>query len=129
MDISGRTRRVIYAQLVVGVVLGTGMFFVFGSERGLGAEFGVLVGILLTLLLSRSVKRAADVAATDPKRGMTMLYIGAVQRFFFVLAAFAVGLAVFRLDPLSVAVGFVAAQLAQLVNAGSKAENSEEGLK
>lgn len=130
MDISGQVRRVVIAQGLVAAALGIGLFFAYGPRDGLSAVFGVLVGMALTLLLSRSVRRAGEVAATDPKRGMTLLYVGAVVRFVFVLAAFALGLAIFGLNPLLVAVGFVAAQLSQLVNARGKTQDTEnEGLK
>lgn len=130
MDISGQARRVITAQLVAATVLGLVMFLAFGLSHGLSAVFGCLVGLALTLLLSRSVRRAAEVAQTDPKRGMTMLYVGAVQRFVFVIAAFALGYAVFGLNPLAGFVGFAAAQLAQLVNMrGTTRTNENEGRK
>lgn len=130
MNIHERARRVVGAQLVLAAVLGIVAFLVYGSLHGLSAVYGVLVGVMLTLLLNRSVTRAEQVAQTDPKGGMTVLYVGAVQRFFLFIAAFAVGLAGFGLDALATAVGFVAAQFAQLVNArGMTRNNEEEGLK
>ena len=61
---------------------------------------------------------------------MVMLYVGAVQRFLFLIAAFALGLAVFGLDALAVAGGFVCAQFAQLVNARNVSrDNEDKGLK
>ncbi len=130
MDISGQVRRVLLVQALAGAALGTGLFIAYGLLHGLSVGFGVLVGMALTLLLGRSVRRAGEVAATDPKRGMTLLYVGAVVRFVFVIAALALGLALFRLNPLLVAVGFVAAQLAQLVNARGTTQGTEsEGLK
>lgn len=129
-ELAGRTRRVIVAQTVVGIVLATGLLLAYGLHLALSAVFGVSIGSVLTLLLSRSVRRAGEVAGSDPKRGMIMLYIGAVQRFFFVIAAFVLGLALFKLDALVVAAGFVVAQFAQLVNARSMPrDNEEKGLK
>ena len=130
MELAGRTRRVVIAQVLVGAVLAVVLLLAFGPHRALSVMFGVLIGLSLTLLLSRSVRRAGDTAETDPKRGMILLYLGAVQRFVFLIAAFALGLAVFGLDPLVVAAGFVAAQFAQLVNAREMTrDNEEKGLK
>lgn len=129
-ELKGRTHRVYVAQAVIGSVLAGGLFVAYGSHLALSAVFGVLIGTLLTFLLSASVKWAGEVAATDPKRGMVMLYIGAVVRFFVLIAAFAVGLALFGLNAMLVAAGFIAAQFAQLVNArGLSRNNEEEGLK
>lgn len=129
-ELAGRTRRVLIAQVVVGVVLAAGLWLAYGPHRSVSVAFGVLIGLLITWLLSRSVRRAGEMAETDPKRSMVMLYVGAVQRFVVVIAAFALALAVFGLDPLVVAAGFVAAQFAQLVNArGMTRDNEEKGLK
>lgn len=128
-EIAGRARRVILAQAVVTALLGTGLLLAWGPLHGLSAVYGGLVGFLLTLLLSRSVRRAAVVAETDPKRGMIVLYVGAVLRFVFFLAAFAIGLGFLDLHPLATAAGFVAAQLAQLVNARTADRTNEGELK
>ena len=127
LDITGKMRRVLGAQLAVGAILGVVLFVAAGPLQGASALYGGLIGLLLTLLLGRSVQKASEVAKTDPKGGMTTLYIGATQRFVFVLAALAVGLALFKLSPLAVATGFAAAQLAQLINARGGARNDEEG--
>ncbi len=134
LDISGEMQRVIGAQLVVGAILGVGFLVVAGPLQGGSALYGGLIGLLLTLLRGRSFRRANRIAETDPRRSMTTLYIGAAQRFFFVMAALMFGLALLELTPLAVAAGFAAVQLAQLINArGSQdagqntAQHSKEG--
>lgn len=130
MNIDGRARRVMAAQLIVAAVVAVAAVFAFDTLHGLSVVYGGLVDLVLAMLLGRSVRRAEEVAATDPKRGMTVLYVGAVQRFFLFIAMFAVGLALLRLDAPAVAVGFVAARLAQLVSArGMAGTHDEEGLK
>jgi len=130
MNISGRARRIVTAQLVVTAAMGLGAFLLFGMLQGVSVVYGGLVDLVLTLLLSRNVRKADAVAATDPKGGMTVLYVGAVQRFFLFIAMFAVGLALLRLDALAVATGFVAARIAQLASARDTTRtNDEEGLK
>lgn len=130
MNITGQARRIMTAQLVVTAVAGLGAFLLFGMLQGVSVVYGGLVDLVLTLLLSRSVRKAEAVAATDPKAGMTVLYVGAVIRFFLFIVMFAIGLALLRLDALAVAVGFVAARFAQLVGVRAATRNNEpEGLK
>lgn len=130
MNITGQARRIMTAQLVVAAVLGLGALVFFGQLQGLSVVYGGLVDLMLTLLLSRSVSKADAVAATDPKAGMTVLYVGAVIRFFLFIVMFAIGLALLRLDALAVAVGFVAARVAQLAGVRNVTRNNEpEGLK
>ena len=130
MNIDGRARRVMTAQLIVAAVLAVTAIVMFDTHHGLSVVYGGLVDLVLALLLGRSVRRAEEVAATDPKRGMTVLYVGAVQRFFLLIAMFAVGLAALRLDALAVVTGFAAARVAQVISArGMTGTNVEEGLK
>lgn len=73
------------------------------------AAYGVLIGILMTLLLSRGVALAGRMSSV--RQGQLVLYAGAVVRFILVLALFAIGLAAFGLAPLATVIGFVAVQL------------------
>ncbi|MFZ5722181.1 MAG: ATP synthase subunit I [Pseudomonadota bacterium] len=129
-DISGRLRRIVTAQLVVAGVLAAGVLVVYGVLPGLSVLYGGLVDLVLALLLARNVRKAEAVAATDPKGSMTVLYVGAVQRFFLLIAMLAAGLALLRLNAVAVAAGFVAARIAQVAGARDKARiHDEEGLK
>lgn len=125
MDTAGRARRVMWTQVVISLVLGITLFFAYGPVHGLSAVYGGAMSLLVTLLLSRSVRRAEDVAQTDPKRGMTLLYVGAVQRFVVLVALFAIGLGLLKLKPLAVLAGFAATQFAQLINARAMTRDSE----
>ena len=59
--------------------------------------------------------KANELAKEDPKKGMTVLYVGAVQRFVAVLALLGIGLGVFEFVPLATIIGFGCAQVAYAV--------------
>ncbi len=115
-EVDDRVRKVVAWQ-VIGSMLAAAAFFV---GKGWGAAQAALcggaIGVAATLLLSRSVKKASR-ATDDPNAGMRILYLGAAQRFFFVLGAFALGLAVLKLEPLALFIGFVLAQAGYFINA------------
>jgi ATP synthase protein I len=115
-EVDGRVRKVVTWQ-VIGSTLAAAAFFV---GKGWGAAQATLcggaIGIAATLLLSRSVKKAGR-AAVDPNAAMRILYLGAAQRFCLVLGAFAFGLAVLKLEPLALFVGFALAQAGYFISA------------
>jgi len=76
----------------------------------------MLTSIALTLLLSHGVKRAESSALQDPKKSMGILYLGAVHRFLLVIAFFIIGLAILKLEPLAMALGFGLTQFAYVFN-------------
>lgn len=122
-DITERTRRIVGFQILAAVVIAAGFFLGVGEVEGRSAFYGGLVAVTLTVMLSRGVKRAEATAAQDLKKSMIILYMGAAQRFLMALAAFALGLAVLKLEPLAVFVGFAAAQFSYLFNARSMAQS------
>ncbi len=113
-------------QILAGSVLAIGFYLGVSPIHGRSAFFGGLISVMLSYLLGRGVKRAEAVAATNPRQSMTILYIGAAQRFFLALAAFAVGLAYLKLEPLAVFIGFAAAQLAYVFHAREPAPKNKE---
>ncbi len=125
-EISERARRVIGMQLLASVVLAIGFYVGASPLDGRSAFFGGLIGVVLTFLLGRGVKRAESLAASNPRQSMVILYIGAAQRFFVAIAAFAVGLSFLKLSPLPVFIGFAAAQLSYVLNAREPAHTKKE---
>lgn len=90
------------------------------TPGSVAAIYGGAVALLNTLLLSRRVSRAAQIAETDPQRGAYSIYFSAVQRFVFVLVALGVGLGAIKLQAEPLLATFGIAQLAYLL--GSRAE-------
>jgi ATP synthase protein I len=113
-------------QIIAGLVLAVGFYVGVSPLHGRSAFYGGLISVLLSYLLSRGVRRAEAVAAANPRQSMTILYIGAAQRFFIAIAAFAVGLAYLNLEPLAMFIGFAVAQLAYVINAREPARKKKE---
>lgn len=121
-----RTRRIVGFQILASVVIAIGFLIGVGAAQGRSALYGGMVAVTLTALLSRGVKRAEASSVHNPQKSMVILYLGAVQRFVLALAAFAVGLAVLKLEPVAVFVGFAAAQFSYLINARGMAPSKRE---
>jgi ATP synthase protein I len=79
------------------------------------ACYGGGVGLGVSALLAFRLLQAAR-----PGAGVAGLYLGAVERFVFVVAAFAVGLAVLKLAPIPLLVGFVGAEAGYYIAAGAQ---------
>ena len=88
-----------------------------GGWSALSAFFGGLTSLSILMLLRRGVRRASDLALTDQKKSMVILYLGAVQRFILVIALFALGLGLIKLVPLAMFAGFAAAQVGNVIGA------------
>ena len=125
-DLAERTRRIVGWQILASVVIAIGFLIGAGAAHGRSALYGGLVAVILTLLLSRGVKRAEASSAHDPQKSMVILYVGAVLRFVLALVAFALGLAVLKLEPMAVFIGFAAAQFSYLINARGMAQSKRE---
>ncbi len=111
-----RTRRVIGLQLGIGLAIVAGFFTVKGPAAAWSAAYGGGVSVVMSLLLSRGVMLAGRMQ--NARASQAVLYAGAALRFVLVLALLTVGLAVLKLAPLPVVVGFIAVQLAFMLAAG-----------
>ena len=117
-----KARRVVIIQLLVTLVvaalfLGQGLSAGEGVWGALSAAYGGLSSVALALISVGGFKRANKFALSDPKMGMTVLYISAVIRFVAVLVLLGIGLGVFKFAPLAVIIGFVLAQASYLMGA------------
>jgi ATP synthase protein I len=119
-------RRVVIIQLMMTLVVAVA-FFVYGISHNAGqgagqglwdalsAAYGGLTSVLLALLSIRGFKRANAIALSDPKKSMTILYVGAVQRFVTVLVLLGIALGAFKLAPIAVFIGFALTQASYLM--------------
>jgi ATP synthase protein I len=103
------TRRLIALQCGAAALVAAVFLIVGDRWDAVSAAYGGLIGVSMTLLLSRGVALAGKMP--DLRQSQIVLYAGAVVRFILVLALFAIGLAGFDLAPLALVIGFVAAQL------------------
>lgn len=103
---------IIQATIVVTVAA---LFILRGAQPAWSALYGGAIALVNAAMLGRRVDRLA-IPTTDDGRGTVLsLYIGAVQRFAFTLGAMAVGMGLFKLDPIALLVAFAAAQLSYAV--------------
>ena len=114
-ELAEKTRLVIRMQLSASVLV-AGLFLVQGIPESVSAFYGGLASVIIAWFLGRGVHRASKLAAEDPKKGMAVLYVGAVQRFLLVIVLLAIGLALLKLDPVALCVGFAVARISHLVN-------------
>ncbi|CAA6810798.1 MAG: Unknown protein [uncultured Thiotrichaceae bacterium] len=89
-------------QLILMLVIVAILFAMQKSEHAYAAAYGGLVSLFLTWTISWSMRKANEIAKTDPKRGMGVLYLSAVIRFFLFLGLFALGIGLLKLAPLAV---------------------------
>jgi len=87
-------------------------YYYFAEEGLLPAAYGGAVAIANTILLSRRLVSAGEMAEDNPQGGVLQLYLGVVQRFVFVLVMFGVGMGVLKLLPPPLLGTFAIAQLA-----------------
>jgi F0F1-type ATP synthase assembly protein I len=120
-ELASKARWVISTQLILSIIIAL-FFLLKGAWEAVAALYGGLAGLCITLLLLWAIKRASKAAQNDPGRSMKMLYISAVQRFLLALALLAMGIAVFKLNPLPMISGFVLTQLSFWV--GSRARSA-----
>jgi ATP synthase protein I len=114
-ELRAKTRRVIGLQIGIGLAVTAGFFTAKGSGAAWSAAYGGAVSLAVSLLLSRGVLLAGRM--NSAKTSQAVLYAGAAVRFVLVLALLTVGLAVLKLEPLAVLIGFVAVQLAFMLAA------------
>ena len=89
--------------------------FYQGEAAMLPAFYGGAIALANTMLLSRRIAQAGELAETNPQQSVYALYFGVVQRFVFVLVALGFGLGFLKLAPLPVLGTFAVAQLAYML--------------
>lgn len=105
-------RNILIIQFIL-ILAGVAVAYALKGELAvLPAFYGGSIALANTLLLSRRVQQAGNVAETSPQHTVYTLYFGVIQRFVFVLVALGFGLGYLKLDPTPVLGVFMAAQLA-----------------
>lgn len=86
-------------QFVVIAIIAS-LFALRKPELGIAAVYGGLVSVFIAWTLSWAAIKATEVSKQDPKKGIAIMYISAVVRFFMVLVLFAVGIGLLGLNPI-----------------------------
>ena len=117
-----KARNVASVQIISSVTVAA-LFLLQGPWDAVSALYGGLASMVTVWLLGRGVKRAEAAVLRDPKRSMQILYFGAAQRFILVAVLLALGLAVLKLSPIAMCVGFVLTQLSFVMGTRSMARS------
>ncbi|MCI0504871.1 MAG: ATP synthase subunit I [Gammaproteobacteria bacterium] len=118
-ELAAKAHWVISTQLIISVFTAAA-FLVKGAWESVAALYGGLASLCITILLLWGIKRATEAAKDNPGKSMRILYAGAAQRFLLVLGLLAMGIALFKLDPIAMCTGFALAQLSYLFGSRSK---------
>lgn len=101
-------------QVVLTLLIAAGFYIYRGHyPAALAALYGGAVAVVVSALLALRLVRAAR-----PGASVAGVYLGALERFVFVLAAIGCGIALIHLDPIALIVGFAGAELAYYLAAG-----------
>ena len=114
-QLQASAKKVVVLQLIIAVLSAAVFGVVEDGWAALSAFYGSAASLIESWMLRRGVLKANEIARDDPKRGMTVLYFGAVQRFVLVLALLGLGMGLLKMAPLATVIGFGCAQLAYAV--------------
>lgn len=107
--------RVIGLQILATTLVAMLYLYKSGWEA-VSAFYGGFISVVAALVLSWGVYRAGRAALRNPSKSLAILYVGAVQRFLLIIGLLALGLAIFKLNPIAVCIGFALAQLSYLIS-------------
>lgn len=102
-------------QLVLVGLAASSFLILSGRFQALSALFGGAMAVLNLVLLEWRRYQADSGRALTAGQSMWALYRSAIERFALVLALFALGMGVLRLEALPLLSGFVAGQLGLFV--------------
>ena len=125
-QLAAKTKTVASLQIITSIILAV-LFLMQGVWESVSALYGGFASVLTALLLSRGIQRAGEAAIHDAKQSMKILYVGAVQRFLLVIGLLALGLALLKLDPIAMCVGFGIAQISFVMSSRTRAKNPSRG--
>ena len=119
-----RSLLIIQASLVlIGVAVS---YYYLADEGILPAAYGGSIAIANTILLSRRLDSAGEMAKENPEGGVLTLYLGVVQRFIFVLVMFGIGMGVLKLLPPPMLGTFAVAQVAFMLFGSKHAKKASK---
>lgn len=112
-------RRLLLFQLLLVAVTSFVFLVIFEIFSALSVWFGGGIAAMNALLQARCASRDAQSPERSPQQSLVAVYVCVVQRFLVVALMFALGLGVWKLDPLAVLAGFITGQIILIIS-GSK---------
>lgn len=108
-------RKLLIIQALLVMVATVVSWFYLGESAVLPALYGGSIALANAMLLTRRLAIVQKAAETSPQQSINAIYIGAIQRFVFVLVALGFGIGLLSLDPIPLLATFMVAQLAFLM--------------
>ena len=105
-------RKLVMIQLLLVTATSVVFFMLYGGFQAGSAAFGGAIACANRLLLELRRLQADRGRVLDAGQSMRLLYRAAFERFVLVGVLFALGLGIFRLDPLPLLTGFIVGQVA-----------------
>lgn len=105
-------RKRITVQVVMVILVAALFGITMGWQAAPAALYGSLIVALNTFMQVRQLKRADRIAGLSAERNLRYMYRCAAQRLATTVALLAIGIALLRLEPLPLLVGYIAAQIA-----------------
>ena len=87
-------------------------YYYLGEFGAQSAAYGGGIALFSSLILMRRTKRAIKSVENGSRQVMSLLYIGVIQRYVFVLLGLGIGLGVLKLNAKPLLIEFGVAQLA-----------------
>ena len=115
-------RRLVVLQLFLLAVTSAVFFVYYGGFQAISVWGGGVIAMTHTLLLAWRRSCADSGRALSGTESLRLLYRTVLERFALVVLLFALALGVLKLDPLALIAGFIAGQMALLVNGIYKTE-------
>ena len=112
---AARTGEILAKQALATAVVAGGMAWGGWLEPAKGCLYGGGLAMILGLMLSANLQRAAD--TEDHNRGARILYLGAIERFLLVAAAVVVAITLWDLHVGGLVAGLIAAHVISFMEA------------
>ena len=121
MLLASGTRKLVMLQLLLVAITSVVFFMIYRGFQAGSAAFGGVCACASQLLLEWRRIAADRGRVLSAGQSIRLLYRTALERFVLVALLFALGLGVWRLDPLALLTGFIVGQLALVFTATGKA--------
>jgi len=106
--LSRDTRRVLYAQMLLTLLIAGGFGLANGLPEALAALYGGVTTLLITGWLARRIRKAGQTATAGA--GLAVIYSGVVLRYAAVAVLIGAGIGLLKLAPQPLLVAFAVTQ-------------------
>lgn len=101
--------RVVIVQTLTTLLVASGAMIFYGQWPAIAAIFGGSLAVIVAALTAHWIYRAGEIAQAEPQRGVGAFLSVAGKRMLLTIVGLALGLAVLKLPPVPLLVGFAMA--------------------